>query len=166
MALFLAALVSLLTQEDTFSVVLSVRSMHCDECRATLESRLGAVPAIKKADIDADKRTVTLEVLEKHAIHLRTLLACVPGDMKLERVALTMKGTVSALGMMLRFKAKGSNADFELGDKDPKKNEKQADLRKALGEGKKKFRIVGELVERDKREVFAIESFEAVEWKE
>jgi copper chaperone CopZ len=162
----LPALLVLQSNEETFSVVLSVRSMHCDECRATLESRLGAVPAIKKADIDADKRTVTLTVLEKHAIHLRTLLACVPGDMKLERVTLTLRGTVSALGLMLRFKAKGSNADFELGDKDPKKNDKQADLRKALGEGRKKFRIAGELVERDKREVFAVESFEAVDWKD
>ena len=152
--------------EETYSVAITVKSMHCDECRATLDARLAAVPGVKKVEIDAEKRMVSLTVLEKHAVHLRTLQACVPGDMKLERAAVTLRGTVSALGMMLKLKAKGSNADFELGDKDPKKNEKQAELRKALGEGKKKFRIVGELVERDRREVLVIESLEAVEWKE
>jgi copper chaperone CopZ len=166
MAWLLAAFLAIQTQEETFPVTITVRSMHCEECRAVLDARLAAVPGIKKVEIDAEKRTVSLTVLEKHAVHLRTLLACVPGDMKLERAAVTMRGTVSSLGMMLKLKAKGSNSEFELGDKDPKKNEKQAELRKALGEGKKKFRIVGELVERDKREVFVIESFEAVEWKD
>lgn len=152
--------------EETYSVVITVKSMHCDECKMTLDARLAAVPGVKKYEFDVEKRTVSLTVLEKHAIHLRTLQACVPGDMKLERAAVTLRGTVSALGMMLRLKAKGSNADFELGDKDPKKNEKQAELRKALGEGKKKFRLVGELVERDRREVLVIESFDSVDWKD
>lgn len=165
-AWILGAALSAQAGEETYIVMLGVKSMHCDECKATLDARLKAVAGVKTVEPNAEKLTVTVTVLEKHAIRLRTLQACVPGDMKLERATLSLRGAVSAMGMMLQLKAKASGAVFELGDKDPKSNEKQAALREALGQGKKKFRITGELVEREKREVLAMDSFEAVEWKD
>jgi copper chaperone CopZ len=166
MTWMLALLVCVQSQEETYTIMIAVKSMHCDECRDTLVARLKALPGVKSAEANAEKLTVSVTVLEKHAIRLKTIQACVPGDMKMERATVTLRGTVSAFGMMLQLKAKASNAAYELGDKDPKKNEKQAQLREALGQGKKKFKITGELVERDKREVLVIESFETVEWKD
>ena len=166
MAWLLALLVSIQAQEETYAVVITVKSMHCDECREALVSRLKALPGVKSAEANAEKLMVSVAILEKHPIRLKTIQACVPGDMKMERATVSLRGTVSAFGMLLQLKAKGSNTAYELGDKDPKKNEKQAQLREALGQGKKKFKITGDLVERDKREVLVIESFEAIEWKD
>jgi len=165
-AWILGAALSAQSGEETYTVTLAVKSMHCDECKATLDVRLKAVAGVKTVEPNAEKLTVTVTVLEKHAIRLKTLQACVPGDMKLERATVSLRGVVSAMGMMLQLKGKASGAVFELGDKDPKSNEKQAALREALGQGKKKFKITGELVEREKREVLAMDSFEAVEWKD
>ncbi|HTF55677.1 MAG TPA: heavy-metal-associated domain-containing protein [Planctomycetota bacterium] len=166
MAWMLALVLWAQSGEETYTVTIAVKSMHCDECRDTLVARLKALPGVKSAEPNAEKLTVLVTILEKHPIRLKTIQACVPGDMKMERATVSLRGTVSAFGMTLQLKAKVSNTTYELGDKDPKKNEKQAELREALGQGKKKFRITGELVERDKREVLVIESFEAVEWKD
>jgi copper chaperone CopZ len=165
-AWILSAALTAQTGEETYPVTLAVKSMHCEECKATLDARLKPLAGVKTVETNAEKLTVTVTVLEKHAIRLKTLQACVPGDMKLERVTVTLRGVVSAFGMMLQLKAKASNAAYELGDKDPKNNEKQAALRESLGQGRKKFKITGELVEREKREVLAMDSFEAVEWKD
>ena len=165
-AWILSAALAAQAGEETYTVTLAVKSMHCDECKATLDARLKAVAGVKTVEINAEKLAVLATVLEKNAIRLKTLQACVPGDMKLERATVSLRGGVTATGMMLQLKAKASGAVYELGDKDPKSNEKQAALREALGQGKKKFRITGELVEREKREVLAIDSFEAVDWKD
>ncbi|MBI4563077.1 MAG: cation transporter [Planctomycetes bacterium] len=152
--------------EETTRVALTVKAMHCDECKSSLEANLKALPGVKSVEFSGDKLTATVEILEKQPVHLKSLRACVPSDLKLEKVALTIRGNVQSFGMLISLIAKDSKTQYELGDRDPQKAGKLNELRGALGGGKTKFKIVGELIEREKREILIVDSFEAAEWEE
>jgi len=75
MAWMLALLVWVQSGEETYTVTIAVKSMHCDECRDTLVARLKALPGVKSAEPNAEKLTVSVTILEKHPIHLKTIQA-------------------------------------------------------------------------------------------
>lgn len=150
--------------EETWTATIAVKSTHCDECEKRLDAQLKLIPGVKDVTIGADKAAVTVTIAEKHAVKLGTLKAAIPNDMKLQRIDVSIRGTVAAGGKGVSVTAKESNARYDLADRDPKAG-KVEELKKAMG-GRNRFQISGEFVVVEGRETILLEKFAVAEWKD
>lgn len=141
--------------DETYTVTLTVQSMHCEECQTELESNLDNLEGVASVTL-GDKVAVVI-VEEKQKFDLGKFRNAAPRDMKLQAVTIRIRGVV---GADLKLKAKGSNVMVTLVDA-PKKD-KLSELKKALG-GENKFWIEGAALESAKIELSA---FEKTAWKD
>ena len=164
-AVALSTLLPALSADDA-TLTLSFEKMHCGECRSALESNLKLLKDVQAISID--KAVATLSVSEGSIPDLPKLRRAIPTDLKLRSVDLDARGTVAASKEGLTFTPRAMTASVTLVNlrEDPKPEEDRiAELRKAMS-GKNRFRIVGEMREKDGAARLALRSFQATDWKE
>jgi len=129
--------------------------MHCDECKAEVEARVRKLPGFKSVVFEEDAARVLLE--EKSPI---PAIGTFPKDLSLKAQRLSLRGAVNASGDKLTLIAKESGTALGLANPEPAREDRLAELRKAMG-GKNRFRVTGLLSGR----TLVVESFEKADWK-
>jgi len=153
----LAVLAALLAAEDTYTVTLTFEKMHCDECKAELDTTLKKMQGVKTVAITENAAAATFE--EKAAVPAFNRL---PKDLKLLSATVSLRGTVSFAGDKATLAAKGSGQTLGLVNPEQPKADKLAELKKHLG-GKNRFQVTGQIVS---GKAIVLESFQAADWKD
>lgn len=154
-ALALLFLLAPPAKEDTFTVTLSFEKMHCQECQAELQALLSRLPGFVSHAISGGTATVTLK--ESAPIPRFNRL---PRDLRMQKTAVDIRGTVGFSDDKATFVAKGSGATLAIVN--PKGADRLSGLRAKLG-GKNRFRITGRLTD---GRTLELESFTAADWKD
>jgi copper chaperone CopZ len=141
-------------QEDAYSVVLQFEKMHCDECKAELETTLKKLQGVKAVSI-ADA-AATLSIADAAPVPQFNRL---PKDLSLKLVSLTLRGTAGFAGDKATLVAKGSGMTLVLAN--AAGQDKLAELKAKLG-GKNRFQVSGAL----HGKTLQLASFQPADWKD
>ncbi len=155
MALLLLAALLGPAQEEPYTVVLTFQEMHCEQCKADLESTLRQVQGFKSVSFAGNVVTATFE--EKAPVPGFTRL---PSDLRLQSAAITIRGTVSVAGDRVTFVPKGSGGAMPL--QNPEGKDTLGALRQQAG-GKNRFQVTGVLSAGGRAIVLG--SFQKADWK-
>jgi len=148
--LCLLGMLSPVAAEDTYTLTLVFKRMHCDECKREAETAVKKLPGF-----------VAVTFLETAAVVILAdkspvpAVAGLPKDMGYRGAHLTIHGTVSFVGDKATLVAKGSGATLSL------TGDKVADLKKKAG-GKNRFQVTGGFAGK----ALSLESFQAADWKD
>jgi copper chaperone CopZ len=146
-----------LAADDTYTVTLTFEKMHCDECKAELESTLKKMQGVKTVAITENAAAATFE--DKAPVPAFNRL---PKDLKLMSATVSIRGTVSFAGDKATLAAKGSGQTLALTNPEKPRADRLAELKKQLG-GKNRFQVTGQLVS---GKAIAVETFQAADWKD
>lgn len=159
MTIALLGLLGLLgLDEDTYTVTLAFEEMHCDECKVEVEATVKRMQGFKSVQTAGKAVTVAFE--DKAPVPAFNRL---PKDLKLQGIAIEIRGTVSFSGDKATLLAKGSGTALSLANPErPKRVDKLGELKQQLG-GKNRFLVKGALAG---GRTIVVDSFQAVDWKD
>ena len=145
------------SDEDVFTVTLQFERLHCDECRAELETTLRKMAGVREVTLRED--SVELHVEERCRV---PDFARLPRQAGLKAITLTLRGTASFSGEKATFVAR-SGALHRLVNPEGSGADPVGDLRKRLGP-KGRFQVTGTVGPDGKG--IALKAFEPVDWKD